>query len=295
MFAKWIIIITLLFGLILPILAQDDLLDQLDKATNEETVYTTATFKATRIINGQSVERMKAKQLDIRIHHRFGTVNKGYKNFYGLDESNILLSAEYGLTDKLMVGIGRTTIGKTVNGFLKYNVMEQCKGKINRPVTVTLFTAMDVSTDEWLYTDRKDYFSNRLTYVFQALVARKFGDHLSLQLSPTFIHRNLVPLATDMNDVIALGIEGRYKISRRIALTAEFFPVLRPVYNYSSFAETNSLSVGVDLETGGHVFQIMFTNSVGMIEKDFIGETTQKWTDGAIRLGFNISRVFSLK
>jgi hypothetical protein len=292
---KWITIITFFFGSAINILAQDDLLDQLDQSTNEETVYTSATFKATRIINGQSVERMKKKQLDIRIHHRFGMLNEGYSNFYGLDESNIFLSAEYGLTDKLMVGLGRTTIGKTVNGFLKYNVMEQCKGKINRPVTVTLFTALDVNTATWQYPDKKDYLSSRVTYVFQALIARKFNEHLSLQFSPTLIHRNMVPLATDMNDLVALGLGGRYKVSRRIAVTAEFFPVLRPVWNYSSFTETNSLSVGVDIETGGHVFQIMFTNSVGMIEKDFIGETTQKWTDGAIRLGFNLSRVFSLK
>jgi len=118
---------------------------------------------------------------------------------------------------------------------------------------------------------------------------------LSLQFSPTLIHRNMVPLATDMNDLFALGFSGRYKITKRMALTAEYFPVLRPVYNFDSFAETNSLSFGFDLETGGHVFQIMLTNSVGMIEKDFIGETNQKWTDGAIRLGFNLSRVFSLK
>ena len=295
MLKKWIQTLAIIFLATAPLLAQDDLLEMLDNSTNEETVYTSATFKSSRIINGQSVEQMKARQLDVRIHHRFGPVNLGSDGFWGLDESNVYLGAEYGLTDNLMIGIGRTSVEKTVNGTLKYRLLRQSTGKKNMPISVSLFGAMDVKTAKWMYPDKKDYFSNRLTYVFQAMIARKFSDHISLQLTPTMVHRNLVKEATDMNDVYAVGFGGRCKISRRVSLNAEYFMVVRPFYNFDSFNETNSLSVGFDLETGGHVFQIMLTNSVGMIEKGFIGETNQKWKDGGIRLGFNISRVFSFK
>lgn len=295
MFRKSIYTIGLFFLAIIKLCAQDDLLEMIDNETNEETVYTSATFKSSRVINGQSIEQMKARQLDVRIHHRFGALNSGVDGFWGLDESNVYLGMEYGLTDNLMIGLGRTSIEKTVNGSLKYRLAKQSTGKKNMPVSISLFTAMDVKTAKWPYSDRKDYFTNRLTYVFQALVARKFNDKLSLQLSPTLVHRNLVEAATDMNDIYALGMGGRFKLTKRVSINAEYFMVVRPFYNFDSFNETNSLSIGFDLETGGHVFQIMLTNSAGMIEKGFIGETTQKWNDGGIRLGFNISRVFSLQ
>jgi hypothetical protein len=295
MFRKSIYTIGLFFLTVIKLCAQDDLLEMIDNETNEETVYTSATFKSSRVINGQSIEQMKARQLDVRIHHRFGTLNSGVDGFWGLDESNVYLGMEYGLTDNLMIGLGRTSIEKTVNGSLKYRLTRQSTGKKNMPVSISLFTAMDVKTAKWPYSDRKDYFTNRLTYVFQALVARKFNDKLSLQLSPILVHRNLVEAATDMNDIYALGMGGRFKLTKRVSINAEYFMVVRPFYNFDSFNETNSLSIGFDLETGGHVFQIMLTNSAGMIEKGFIGETTQKWNDGGIRLGFNISRVFSLQ
>jgi hypothetical protein len=295
MLRVWVYILGFMLLSITNLFAQDNLLDMIDKETEEETVYTSATFKASRIINGQSVEQMKARQLDVKIHHRFGPLNSGVDGFWGLDESNVYLGMEYGVTNNLMLSIGRTSIEKTINGSLKYRLFQQSTGKKNMPVSLSLFTAMNVKTAKWPYPDRKDYFSNRLTYVFQILIARKFNEKFSLQLSPTMVHRNLVKEATDLNDIFALGIGGRFKLTKRVSINAEYFPVLRPLYNFDSFNETNSLSIGFDIETGGHVFQIMFTNSVGMIEKGFIGETTDKWKDGGIRLGFNISRVFSLR
>ncbi len=275
--------------------AQDDLLEMLDNDTNDQINYTSATFKSSRVINGMSIEQMKSHQFEVRIHHRFGPINSGTKGFWGLDESNVYFGGEYGVTDNLQLGLGRTTIEKTINGSVKYRLLKQSNGKKNIPVSISFFTSVNVKTAEWPYTDQKDYFSNRLTYVFQGLIARKFSDRFSLQISPTMVHLNLVKEANDMNDIFAVGFGGRCKITRRISINAEYFQVMRPFYNFDSFNETNSLSVGFDIETGGHVFQILLTNSVGMIEKGFIAETTNQWNDGGIRLGFNISRVFSFK
>jgi hypothetical protein len=266
----------------------------LNSFTQEKTTYSTATFKATRIINGHSVERMKAGQLDVRIHHRFGNLNSGYNEFFGLDQSTIFLGLDYGITDKLMVGIGRSSFQKTINGFIKYGLFSQCSGEKNMPVTVNLLTGMDAYTTPWTDTSRKNYFSSRLSYVFQALIARKFSEQFSLQLTPTLIHKNLVTYAIDPNDIYSIGIGGRFKLSNRVSFNAEYFYTIRPdVIGQSKLP--NSLSAGFDIETGGHVFQLFLTNSMLMYERGFITETTGKWGKGDIRFGFNISRVFTLR
>lgn len=275
------------------IYAQD--LDALLNAETKPTVdYATATFKASRIINGHSIEQMKKKQLDFRISHRFGPLNDGAYGLFGLDQSKIHFSLEYGLTDWLMLGVGRGSLNKTYDSFAKFRILRQSSGAKWMPVSLSYFTSVELNTLKFQDPTRTNYFSSRLAFVNQVLIARKFNDKFSFQLSPTFIHRNLVKTELDMNDVYAMGFEARYKLSKRLSLNAEYY------YNYnpnSKFQETkyyNSASVGIDIETGGHVFQIMLTNSLGMREGSFIPQTTDNWLDNGIHLGFNISRVFAL-
>jgi hypothetical protein len=271
--------------------AQD--LDQLlNEATQNasQTDYTTATFKSTRIINGHSIERMPARQLDFRISHRFGRVNTGSYNFYGLDESLVHLGFDYGITNWLMVGVGRGSYQKTFDGLLKFSILRQSKGKKNMPVSLSYFTSMAVNT---LRDPNIQYFWSRMSYVHQILVARKFNERFSLEINPTFVHRNLVGTEIDPNDIFSFGIGGRFKITKRLAFNAEYYYVIPPANDFPSQPVYNPLSVGIDIDTGGHVFQIFLTNSEAMIEKGFIGETTGRWSKGDIRIGFNISRVFS--
>jgi len=276
--------------------AQDDLMNILNQNTAPETNYTTATFKSTRIINGHSIERMPPGQLDFRISHRFGMLNSGAYNLFGIDgPANIHFSLEYGIFNWLMVGVGRGSYEKTFDGFTKFSILRQFTGVREMPVSVSLLTSAALNSLKWSDPTRTNYFSSRLSYTAQVLVARKFSQEFSFQLTPTFVHRNLVGTELDPNDLYAIGAGGRMKLSKRISLNAEYYWLINANNNYMSQPVYNPLSVGIDLETGGHVFQIMLTNSVAMIEKAFIGETTGQWKHGDIHLGFNISRVFTLK
>jgi hypothetical protein len=276
--------------------SQDDLMDQLNASAEPEINYTTATFKSTRVINGHSIERMREKQLDFRISHRFGLINSGAYELWGLDQANIHFSLEYGITDWLMVGIGRGTYQKTFDGFTKLSLLRQSSGAVNMPVSVSVFISAAMRTQKWPEdTTRTNYFSSNMAYCYQVLVGRKFGPRFSAQLSPTLVHKNLTKTELDPNDSYSLGFGGRMKITSRLSLNAEYYYVVKP-FNYYPTVETyNPLAIGIDLETGGHVFQIMLTNSLAMIEKGFITETTGQWKKGDIHLGFNISRVFSFK
>jgi hypothetical protein len=276
-------------------MGQNDLLNMIDSITPQETQYAYGTFKSTRVINGHSIERMPESQLDFRISHRFGLISQGYSQFFGLDQGFMLISLEYGIKDWVMVGLNRASTEKAVSGFTKFSILRQSSGAVNMPVSLSYFTSATVNGLNWTYPNRTNYFSSRLTYVHQLLIARKFNEQFSLQISPTLIHRNLVPTALDNNDIFALGLAARYKLSRRTSFNVEYYPVIRPTWNYVDPQYTNSFSMGFDIETGGHVFQLMVTNSMGMIDKAFITQTTDNWFKGNIHLGFNISRVFSFK
>jgi len=272
--------------------AQD--IDQLlEEATGSSTEYASATFKSTRIINGHSIERMPAGQLDFRIHHRFGEINTGAYNLWGLDQANIHFSLEYGITNWLMAGIGRGTYEKAYDGFLKFSILRQSKGKRKMPVSVSYFTGMSVNSLKWT-KEGELYFWDRVSYVHQLLIARKFNERFSLEINPTFIHLNMADTELDPNDIWSIGAGARFKLTNRFSLNAEYYYVIPPRNDFRSITTYNPLSIGVDIETGGHVFTIMLTNSIAMIEKGFIGETTGLWKEGGIRLGFNISRVFAL-
>ncbi|HEY3390970.1 MAG TPA: DUF5777 family beta-barrel protein [Prolixibacteraceae bacterium] len=263
----------------------------LDKETKPQTDYVTATFKSTRIVNGHSIERMKKKQLEFRVSHRFDPVNSGSYNFYGLDYGRIHLALEYGLTDWLEVGIGRSSYDKTYDAFGKVSILRQSKGVKNMPIHLSyLFSTEYISSNDDTLMNNA---TSRMSFVNQLLIARKINEQISFQITPTYIHRNLVPTEIDKNDLFALGVGGRYKLTKRMAFNVEYFYVYRPNANSLNVKYYNPLSVGIDIETGGHVFQIMLTNSIAMREGGFIGKTTDSWSNGGIRLGFNISRVFS--
>jgi len=283
------------FLLIIPdILAQDDLLDLLDKDASPEINYATATFKSTRIMNGHSIERMPPGQLDFRISHRFGKINSGAYEFFGLDQSSVHFSLEYGIFKWLMAGIGRGSYEKTFDGFAKFTILRQSSGAKVMPFSVSAMSSVALTSVKWPDPDRTNYFSSRFSYVHQVLIARKINQALSFQLAPTFVHRNLVATEFDPNDLFALGAGGRIKLTKRISFNAEYYYLFNPG-SYMSLKVYNPLSLGFDIETGGHVFQLIFTNSQAMIEKGFIGETTGNWGKGDIHFGFNISRVFTLK
>jgi len=274
--------------------AQDDLMNMLKDTTAAETNYATATFKSTRVMNGHSIERMAPGQLDVRISHRFGLLNSGAYEFFGLDQSNIHLSLEYGITKWLMVGIGRGSYEKTFDGFAKFSILRQSSGAKMMPVSLSAMTSVAATSLKWADPSRQNYFSSRLSYVGQVLVARKISQSFSLQLAPTFVHRNLVATEFDPNDLYAMGAGGRMKLTKRISINAEYYYMFNPK-SYMSQQVYNPLTIGFDIETGGHVFQLLFTNSLAMTEKGFIGETTGSWLKGGIHFGFNISRVFTLK
>jgi hypothetical protein len=265
----------------------------INQDTSKATNYTTATFKSTRVLNGHSIERMPEGQLDVRISHRFGTLNSGGYNFWGLDISNIHLSLEYGIFNWVMVGIGRSEYEKTYDGFAKFSILRQSTGAIEMPVSVSALTSIAMRTLKFPDQTRTNYFTSRLAYVAQILVARKISEGFSFQLTPTYLHRNLVATELDPNDILALGAGARLKLSKRISFNGEYYYIANPK-TYLSQPIYNPLSLGFDIETGGHVFQLFFTNSLGMTEKQFIGATTGRWRKGDIHFGFNISRVFTL-
>jgi hypothetical protein len=286
---------SLLFSLFsLIIFGQEDLLDLLNKDSKPEINFATATFKSTRIMNGHSIEKMPPGQLDFRISHRFGRINSGAYEFFGLDQSNVHFGLEYGIFNWMMIGIGRGTYEKTFDGFAKFTLLRQSSGARFMPVSVSLLSSAALKSVKWADPSRTNYFSSRLSYVGQVLIARKISQVFSVQLSPSYVHRNLVATELDPNDLFSLGAGGRMKLTKRISLNAEYYYLANPK-KYMSQKVYDPLSIGFDIETGGHVFQLIFTNSVAMIEKGFIGETTGSWSKGDIHFGFNISRVFTLK
>jgi hypothetical protein len=271
----------------------DDGTDLLSLLGEEETTdYATATFKTTRIINLHSVEQAAGGVLDFRISHRFGFINTGAYELFGLDGATIRLGFEYGINDRIMVGVGRSSFNKTYDGFTKVKILRQSTGKKNMPISLSWFSSMTLNSMKWRYPERENFFSSRLQYAHQLLIARKFGERLSLQLSPTLIHRNLVSVPEEAHDVYAMGAGGRFKITKRSSVNAEYVYVLPdqllPMYK-------NSFSVGLDIETGGHVFQLHCTNSTSMVETGFVSETVGDWMEGDIHFGFNVSRVFTVK
>lgn len=290
---KYLATAILLFLMTPVIRAQEnDLLGLIDSAGAGQKEYVTGAFKSSRVINGHSIEFIGKNVLDVRILHRFGRVSDGIGELFGLDEASMRLGFDYGLGKDLTIGVGRSTEGKELDGFIKYRLIHQATGaKGASPVSVVLVGGSALTTAKFAsdakFTDTK----HRLAYYSTVIVGRKFTEALSLQLSPTYVHRNLVPDPTDDNDTYALGIGGRLKLSKRVAFVADYHYVISGL---NKDLYKNPLSLGFDIETGGHVFQLHFSNATGMNEKAFITGTTDSWGSGEIRFGFNLSRVFTI-
>jgi hypothetical protein len=287
------LILLILLGLAQPLFlaAQDDLMNLLNDK-KPTTDYASATFKTSRIIIGQSIENPDKGDMLFVITHHFGALNTGYENLFGLKQASIRLGMEYGLTKRIGFGLGLNTDRNTWDGFIKVKVLRQSKGAKKMPVSLSIFGNTAIYTTKWEVPERKNYFSSRISYCMQLMIARKFGNSLSLQITPSYVHRNMVPSYKDHNDVFTLGAGGRIKISQRVSLNAEY----HYLFNGQIVSEKaySSLSAGIDIETGGHVFQIFLTNSAGENEEGFLTATHGTWSKGDIFLGFNIMRIFTV-
>ncbi len=274
--------------------SQEDLLGMLEEESEKtaEPEYAYATFKATRIVNTQSIENVPKKDLLFVIQHRFGRINEGIYDLFGLDYSTIRFGFDYGITDRVTVGIGRSSYQKTYDGTLKLKLARQVKGAKNFPLSISWFFQASLVTLRTEEGEPEISTQQRMAYVNQILIARKFSPKFSFQLSPALVHRNLVMDEEQPNDIWALGAGGRFKLSQRVSLNVDY------VYQFNNPQKGSvyydMLAVGFDIETGGHVFSLHITNSHGMLDRYFIAETTGDITNGDLYFGFNINRVFHL-
>jgi hypothetical protein len=276
------------------IAAQDttNFMNQLEKevATNKR-IYMVAAFRTTRIVDGQSVENIPKNVLDVRISHRFGPLSNGLYNLFGLDNATMRLGFDYGITSNFMIGFGHSTYQKTYDGFFKIRILRQSTGEVNMPFTLSVVPTIAINTLR--QSDSvKTYLNERVSYVCQLLIAKKFSEKFALQLMPTFIHADKISFNHIKENMLAIGLGSRQRISKRININLEYYYQL-PVTK--SPGSHNVLFLGIDIGTGGHVFQLHFTNSFGLTEKSFISETTGRWDKSDVLFGFNISRVFQLK
>jgi hypothetical protein len=276
----------------------DDLFAELDAMEEPTTEPVTATFKGTRIVNMQTNEIPGAGVMQFMIQHRFGAVNDDFfYNFLGLDRADIRFGFDYSINDRLNIGVGRSSTLKTYDGFFKYRLLRQMKGAKPFPISATLYSSVNAITQRNTST-LPENFTDRLVFTHQLLLSRKFSEAFSLQVAPTLVHFNVVDTRDQPNDIFALGFGGRYKLTKRVSLNVEYYLQTTKhsvVEGGNRLFYNNPLSIGFDIETGGHVFQLFFTNSRGMTDPQVIAQTSGLWQDGDIFFGFNLSRVFTVK
>jgi hypothetical protein len=272
-------------------LAQDDLLSLIESNDPQKKEFVVNAFKSSRVINGHSMEFIGKGVLDFRILHRFGTLNSGLNNLFGLDQASMRFGLDYGIFRNLTIGFGRSNVGKELDGFIKFRPVAQTTGPGSVPVSIVAVSGLTYTTMPWADKQRVNFESSRLAFYNILIIGRKFSESFSMQLSPTFIHRNLVTYASEENDAYALGIGLRYKFSKRTALVIDHHYIVKGI-NKEIYKDPTS--IGLDIETGGHVFQLHFSNATGMNEKAFITNTTGDWSKMEIRFGFNLSRVFTI-
>lgn len=263
--------------------AQDDLLTGLD-STWVEPNYATATFKGLQIVTLQSTKIPAAKEFYFVVSHRFGSVKDGISEFFGLDMATTKIGGVYGITNWLSVSASRHTMLKVYEAAVKYRLARQSD---DFPVDIIGYNTIDINT----FIEEEDYpkleFTDRLTYISQLLISRKVNSKLSFELVPSYIHKNLYNPDIENNDQFSLGAGGRMKLSKRLSLNLEY------VYNIDKpDFYVNPLSVGLDIETGGHIFQLLFTNSQAMTESGYITNAAGDWGNGDFFFGFNLYRVF---
>lgn len=289
-----IILMTALFSIAFSMLnaQEEDLLKLVGSDEKPEKEFVNYSFKSSRVIMSHSMEVIRPGVMDLRILHRFGNINKGAYEFFGLDNATMRMGFDFGLSKNLMAGIGRSTNKKELDVFAKYRLIHQSKGPGSLPFSFLLTGGASLTTLKNTDTSSKNYFSSRMGYYGQAIIGSKISESFSIQFMPTIVHRNLVPTVKDPNDLLSVGVGTRLKLSNRISLNVDYYYRLNPNPDDGT---QNPLSIGFDIETGGHVFQLHFTNAVGMNEKVFLLETTNKWGKGDIQFGFNISRSFQIK
>ena len=247
-------------------------------------------FNGTRVINSHSTEMLEKGMLDFRILHRFGFINDGIKQFFGLDAAAFRMSFDYGISKDLMVGIGRSTFRKEVDAFFKTRLLRQKNDKKKRSVSLLVAGGYVIHTDE-SFAAKKPSLADRSAYYLQVIAGRKFNSAFSLQLSPVLVHTNIPFPKTDDRKIFALGGGMKYNINSRFALTADYH------HPFGSLAAhyTDPFSLGVDIVAGEPVLQLHFSNATGMNERAFITQTTGDFFKGDIRFGFNLSRLFRLR
>jgi hypothetical protein len=278
--------------------SQDDLLKELEATeTTPVKEFSLATFKSTRLINTHTIESLGKRAWDLRLSHRFGDFKSGFNQFFGLDGgAPMKIAAEFSVDGRLTFGVGRIFLiegqySKLWEGFAKYRILRQTTDN-RMPVSLTAVAGMGITSRKELYPNEFEFFTSRMSYFYQFVLARKFSKDLSFQISPILVHKNLVVSSTDKNDIWALALGGRWKFSRSVALTAEYtFRMNKYTNTFNNYH--NSAGIGVDIETGGHVFQVFIVNSQQLSELQFISDTRSSWSKGDIRLGFNMSRVFA--
>ncbi|NDI99439.1 hypothetical protein GWA97_10175 [Flavobacterium sp. LaA7.5] len=280
---KKLILAACLFGAI-TVSAQDDLLAELDSTQTVSENYVTAVFKGLQIVTLQTTKMPAKKEFYFVVSHRFGSVKDGISEFFGLDMATTKIGGVYGITDWLSVSASRHTMLKMYETSIKCRLARQGD---NFPLEIVGYNTVDINT----FLEEKDYpkieFNDRLAYISQLLISRKLSDKVSLQLVPSFIHKNLYDPAIENDNQFSVGAGGRVKLTKRLSLNAEY------VYNADKpDFYVNPLSVGLDIETGGHVFQLIFTNSQSMTESGYITHAAGDWGDGDFFFGFNLYRVF---
>lgn len=250
----------------------------------------TGAFKSTRVINAHSIEMLHKRNLDFRIMHRFGTISSGIKELYGLDQASMRMSFDYGITDNVTIGFGRSTFRKELDLFVKTRIIQQARGGRNSPISLVIAVGgLERPRESYNSKDSSLDFIDRSAYYVQMVVGRKFSPVFSFQLSPIVVH-TVTPVPGSDPTIFALGGGLRLKVSKRIAFTLDYhhpFGTLNPIY-------TDPVSIGIDIETGGHVFQLHFSNAIGMNERSYITQTTGDFLKGDIRFGFNLSRIFKI-
>ncbi|MBK8955091.1 MAG: hypothetical protein IPM34_05990 [Saprospiraceae bacterium] len=270
-----------------------DLLDALGPEPEQTTRITNA-FKSSRVISSHSMEMLPAGALDFRILHRFGRVDQGFDEFWGLDNATMRMSFDYGITKNLTVGIARSTFKKELDAFIKYRILWQSEGAKNIPVSVVWTSGLirnglknNVLPDPEIEVTE----ARRLSYFHQIIVGRKFNERLTAQINPILLHSNIVDNILIPNNMYALGLGARYKLNNRFAVVVDYY---YPFNKFPRDFRSHPLSIGVDIETGGHVFQLHFSNSTGMNERALLAEENGNLFSGEVQFGFNLSRIFQI-
>jgi hypothetical protein len=267
--------------------AQDDLLNQLDTVKSKQKEISTSAFKGLQIGNMQSTKMVSKGDWYVLVSHRFGDLTHGLDNFFGLDDANTKLGGIWGATDWLSIGFSRHTYNKIYEIGLKYRLASQQDNGF--PITIAVYNTFNVNTklDKDVYPGLE--FSDRLAYSTQLLISRKVSESLSLEVTPMYIHKNLYDPVTEKENQFTLGAGGRYKLTKRLSLNVEY--ALRMDNQEGSIAH-NPLTAGLDIETGGHIFQLVFSNTQVMDDVSVFSNQAGKLDGGGIFFGFNMYRVF---